>query len=290
MLPDIRQIEPPDFPPLLREIPDPPKELWVRGNTALLSNPITKFLTVVGSRTYTPYGKQALERLISGLAGYPIVIVSGLALGIDSLAHRAALTAGLPTIAVPGSGLNPDALYPRTNFSLAQAIIEQNGLLLSEYEPNQKAATWTFPKRNRIMAGLSHAVLVIEAKQKSGTLITARLATDYNRDVLTVPGSIFSEQSAGPHMLVRLGATPITSSEDILSALSIESKELGSDSVAREDLSEGECVVFEYLTTPLPRDELIRLLSLPTSEANALLSVMEIKGLVREELGVIRRQ
>lgn len=285
----LARLSPAEFPQLLHEIPDPPKTLWARGNVALLSNPITTYLTVVGSRACTSYGKQALEHIISGLAGYPITIVSGLALGIDALAHKAALAAGLSTIAVPGSGLDWSVLYPRTNAALARGIVEHGGLLLSEYEPEQEAAPWTFPQRNRIMAGLAHATLVVEAKRKSGTLITARLAADYNRDVFTVPGSIFSEQSAGPHMLLRLGATPTTSSEDLLDALNIKQKER-MDPLEREDLSEGERAVFLHIASPLSRDELIRLLALSASEASALLSVMEIKGLIIEELGVIRRR
>src|SRR5690606_16453534 len=129
--------------------------------------------------------------------------------GIDSVAHRAALESGIQTIAVPGSGLGPDALYPASHASLAHRIVESSGALVSPFPPRTKAAPWTFPTRNRLMAALSHAVLIVEATLQSGTLITAKHAVEFNRDVLAVPGPIFSPQSAGPHLFIRTGATPI---------------------------------------------------------------------------------
>src|SRR3989344_4788228 len=176
------------WPKELLEIPQPPETLYIRGK---LPAPEFVRLCVVGSRKYTPYGREACEKLIGELRGHPVCIVSGLALGIDRIAHEAALKAGLPTIAVPGSGLDIEVIYPKSNLGLAKDILKHGGCLLSELPPKEKATTWTFPQRNRIMAGLSRAVLIIEAEQKSGTLITSRLATEYNRDVLTVPGSIF---------------------------------------------------------------------------------------------------
>jgi len=219
---DIRQLAPHEFPKLLKEIPDTPEKLYLKGS---LPSDEYRFLCVVGSRSYTSYGKDVCEKLIGELAGYPIVIVSGLAIGIDAIAHKAALDSGLNTIAVPGSGLNRDVLYPKTNAGLAKSILESGGALLSEFEPEEEATPYNFPRRNRIMAGLSHAVLVIEAQQKSGTLITARLATDYNRDVLTVPHSIFSKTGEGPHMLIRTGAVPVTSPAHIPEALDIQPEE-----------------------------------------------------------------
>lgn len=271
-----------EFPPLLREIPDAPKQLYVRGT---LPDYKRKWLAVVGSRSITPYGRQAITHLIGGLAGYPITIISGLAYGADAEAHKAALDVGLPTVAVPGSGLDWDVLYPRAHVSLAREILAKGGALLSEFEPNFKATDYSFPQRNRIMAGLSHATLVIEAKEKSGSLITARLATEYNRDLLVVPGSIFSAESKGTHQFLRLGATPVTSPEDILQALGIAVAE---KSATRADLSDDESHVLEIIASPLPREELIKTLALPISEANILLSTMEIKGLIVEELGIVR--
>lgn len=275
-----------DFPPLLKEIPNVPKSLYIRGVVPDWSG---KFLTVVGSRKYTQYGKEALEYLIAGLRGYPITIVSGLALGIDSIAHRAALGAGLRTIAVPGSGLDPKVLYPSSHKALAEKIIESGGCLLSEFEPMFKATMWGFPQRNRILAGIAHATLIVEAEIKSGTLITSKFATDYNRDVFTIPGSIFSKNSDGPHMLLRLGATPIRSSEDILEAFGLatdETRKPKQDSLFAE-CSPEEKEVLKHLNEPIGKDDLIRLIDRPVSETNTVLAMLELKGLIKESLGQI---
>lgn len=286
MADELKLLSPQEFPPLLREISDPPKRLHLRGEMPSTDH---KWLAVVGSRAMTTYGKQACRHLIEGLRGYPVVIVSGLAYGVDAEAHKAALDAGLTTVAVPGSGLDWDVLYPRANVGLAREILKAGGALLSEFKPEQRATDYTFPQRNRIMAGLSHATLVIEAKEKSGSLITAKLVTEYNRDLLVVPGSIFSAESKGTHQFLRLGATAVTSPEDILVALGIAKRE-GPASWAelREDLSLDELRVFEIIHSPVPRDELIEALEIPITEANVLLSTMEIKGLIVEELGVVR--
>ncbi len=286
MAEDLTLLHPADFPPLLREINDPPKQLYVRGPLPSFGH---KWLAVVGSRAMTTYGKQACHHLIEGLRGYPIVIVSGLAYGVDAEAHRSALNAGLTTVAVPGSGLDWDVLYPKANVGLAREILKAGGALLSEFKPEQRATDYTFPQRNRIMAGLSHATLVVEAREKSGSLITAKLVTEYNRELLVVPGSIFSAESKGTHQFLRLGATAVTSPEDILIALGIAKRE-GPISLSelRDDLSEDELRVFQIIRTPVPRDALIEALELPISDANVLLSIMEIKGLIVEELGVVR--
>ncbi|MBP9749284.1 MAG: DNA-processing protein DprA [Candidatus Pacebacteria bacterium] len=269
------------IPALLREIPDAPQKLYIRGT---YPDTTYTFLSVVGSRTYTPYGKRVCELLIAGLRGYPIVIISGLALGIDGIAHHAALAAGLRTIAVPGSGLDDSVLYPATHRVLAQKILECGGALLSEFEPTWRPRPESFPQRNRIMAGLSHAVLVIEAEERSGTLITSRLATEYNRDVFAVPGPIESATSKGPHMLIRKGASLIAQSEDILEALGIEPRTEGQQQL-QFDLSPEERDITALLTTPLPRDELIRLSGKSTTEANMLLSSLELKGVIDERMG-----
>jgi len=278
-------LDPSHWPPLLREIPDPPQQLFYRG-TAPRWNEL-KFLAIVGSRKYSNYGKEACQTLVAGLAGHPVCIVSGLALGIDSIAHRAALAHGLPTIAVPGSGLNNAVLYPSSHRALADEIVRAGGMLLSEFEPTFRATTWSFPRRNRIMAGISHAILVIEAEQRSGTLITSKLATEYNRDVLAVPGSIFSKSSEGPHMLLRLGATPIGSATDILEALHIE------HDARRErdysDCSPEEMTLLKLVVNPLPREDIAEFIKKPVHELNALLSLLEIKGHIKENGGVIRR-
>jgi DNA processing protein len=274
-----------NIPYRLQEIPDKPEKIFLIGN---LPSPETKILCVVGSRKYTNYGKEVCEKLIEGLRGYDIVIVSGLALGIDSIAHRSALDVGLKTIAVPGSGLGDKVLYPSSNKNLAEKIIEKGGALISEFEMDFHATPWSFPQRNRIMAALSDAVLVIEAETKSGTLITSKFATEYNRDVLTVPGSIFSKTSEGPNMLIRLGATPIRSSEDILEALGFKIDEEPKNlELKYADCSAEEMKVIEILSTPLAKDELIREMRMPVSQANTIISIMEIKGLLKESMGEI---
>ncbi len=282
----IKILEGNEIPEMLREIPDAPEKLWLEGS---LPGPETKILCVVGSRKFTPYGKDACEKLISGLRGYDVVIVSGLALGIDAIAHKAALDAGLKTIAVPGSGLDRSVLYPSTNRQLAEKILESGGALVSEFEPKFRATPYSFPQRNRIMAGLSHAVLVIEAEIKSGTLITSKFATEYNRDVLTVPGSIFSRNSDGPNMLIRLGATPMRTSEDILEALGFKIDETPQNlELKYSDCSPEELLVIKILAEPMPKDELIRTMKMPTSKASTVLSIMEIKGLIKESMGEVR--
>ena len=283
----LRQLSSSEFPYLLNEISDPPDTLYVRG---ALPKKGTKILCVVGTRRHSPYGRDVCETLIKGLKGYDIAIVSGLALGMDAIAHESALSAGLTTIAVPGSGLDDSVLYPRTNRLLAHDIINKGGALLSEFEATFRATPYSFPQRNRIMAGMSHATLIIEAGEKSGTLITARLAMESNRDVLTVPSSIFSRLSYGPHMLIKNGATPVTSSKDILEALHIQEKEYDKETLKHSDkhLGEDEKKVLELLLHPMPRDELLHNLDLPIKDINILLSSMELKGLITEKFGELR--
>lgn len=280
---EIRLLPKEEWPELLKEINDQPKQLYIRG---ALPPEDYKWLCVVGSRKFTPYGKEACEMLIEGLRGQKVVIVSGLALGIDSVAHKKALEVGLKTIAVPGSGISSKVLYPSTHINLANKIVESGGCLLSEFDPDFKATPYSFPQRNRIMAGMSQAVLLIEAEEKSGTLITARLATEYNRDVLAVPGSIFSASSKGTNMFIKLGAYIISSVKDLKEALELK------DDVSIEnkfaDCSDDEKKILEILQTPLEKDELIRQSGMSPKEAQILLSTMEIKGMIKESYGEVR--
>ncbi|MCX6739256.1 MAG: DNA-processing protein DprA [Candidatus Parcubacteria bacterium] len=282
----IRELSKNEFPLPLLEIPQPPKKIFLAGE---FPPPNSIFLSVVGSRKHTNYGTDACEKIIEGLAGYPIVIVSGLALGIDALAHKSAMRAGLITMAVPGSGIDPHVIYPRTNYGLAEEIVKNGGCLLSEFEPTFRATTWSFPARNRIMAGLSRAVLIIEAEERSGTLITARLATEYNRDVFVVPNGIFSPGSRGSNQLLKQGAYPITSAEDILELFGLKKDNESFQERLPFDLSPEEQKIFELLAEPMPRDELIRASEISASDGNTLLSVMEIKGIITEKGGVFRR-
>jgi len=283
---DVYKLKPEQFPSQLLEIPQPPKTLFIRGK---LPDKNKICLAVVGSRRFTSYGKDICTKLIRGLKGYPIVIISGLALGIDSVAHKTALEVGLQTVAFPGSGLDNSVLHPRCNISLAQEIVNSGGCLISELEPNWKATLYSFPQRNRLMAGMSKAVLIIEAEEKSGTLITARMALDYNRDVLAVPGSAFSSNSNGTNWLIKQGATPVTNSEEILDALGFKiEKNKMSDKEKYADCSKDEMRIIALLTEPKERDDLVRESGMDIAQANALLSIMEIKELIKEELGEIR--
>lgn len=282
---DLKVLEKNKIPKDLREIPQPPKKLYLCGN---LPPEDLICLAVVGSRKCTTYGKDAVKKLISGLKGYPIAIVSGLAVGIDSFAHEVAIDAGLFSIAFPGSGISEKSLYPISNLFLAEKIITAGGCIISEFPPEMKAELYTFPMRNRLMAGISKAALIIEAQEKSGTLITARMALDYNKEVLAVPGPISSEYSKGTNRLIRQGATPITCSEDILEALGFKIDKESKQQSLFDDARPEEKSVLKLLTEPMERDELIREMKLPTNVANSLLSVMEIKGLIKEEMGEIR--
>ena len=284
----ICNVKPEEFPSLLQEIPQVPEQLNYRGT---LPSPDLKLLAVVGSRKYSTYGKQVVEHLISGLTGYNVGIVSGLALGIDSLAHESALRHDLYTVAVPGSGIDDTVIYPASHKGLAQKILKANGGLLSEFEPTFTATKWSFTQRNRIMAGMSHATLIIEATEKSGTLITARLATDYNRELLVVPGNIFSTNSAGGHQFLKLGATPVTIATDILYILGID-PELRQQNVQyiadTINLLPEEASILKALSEPTDKDTLIRTSGIETNRANALLMKMEIKGLIASEQGQYR--
>ncbi|OGI87713.1 DNA protecting protein DprA [Candidatus Nomurabacteria bacterium RIFCSPLOWO2_01_FULL_33_24] len=284
----IRKLKKDEFPKALNQIPQPPEQLFIKGE---LPPQEAIFLTVVGSRRFTSYGQDVCNKVLGGLKGQPIVIVSGLAIGMDTLAHKKALEIGLKTIAFPGSGLDNKVLHPSSNNKLADDIVRYGGCLISEFDPEMPAGPWTFPKRNRLMAGLSKAVLVIEAGERSGTLITARLATEYNRDVLVVPGSIFSSNSKGTNWLLKQGATPITSSEDLLEALGFNIQQ-SLEFIKEEEIkkcSAQEKEILELLNNPVSRDELVRILKIPVSEVNSILSIMEIKGLIKESLGLLRR-
>lgn len=284
----LQQLPVSDFPPLLHEIPEPPEQLNFRGVLPPADLPL---ITVVGARKYTTYGEQVVEHLIRGLSEYEIGIVSGLALGIDSLAHKAALQHGLYTLAIPGSGLNKDILYPRSHVRLAQQILEADGGLLSEFDPSFRATKWSFIKRNRLMAGISRLTIIIEATERSGTLTTARMCVDYNRELGVVPGNIFSQNSRGPHLFLQLGATPITSAADIIDLLSLSrtaAESTDSSTPPRPDLTTTEQTILAALTEPLDSDNLIRTTGLTAETVNITLTQMELAGHIIETNGTYR--
>ncbi len=273
----------------LLEIPDCPKEIYIQGK--LFKREDFKFLTIIGSRNHSQYAKEALEKIISELSGYNIIIISGLALGIDTWAHKLALKYNLKTIAVPGSGISTESLYPKSNFSLAQDILNNEGVLLSEFEPNFKATPWSFPQRNRVMAGLADLVLVVEAGEKSGTIITAKLALDYNREVAVIPNSIFSNFSAGSNKLLKTGAQPIFSGKDILELLNLEFSDSPQQmEIDFSDLSEKEILILKFLQEPKSKKEIQEKTEMSISELNTLLSILEIKNLIIERMGKFRKR
>lgn len=281
----IRQLTRSEFPELLKEIPDKPSALYIRGE---LPPRDFKLLCVVGSRATTQYGRRMCQSLISGLSRSPIAIVSGMALGIDSEAHKAALDVGLPTIAVLPSSCDDASMYPSTNKALAARILARGGALISESAGPYKAMLHDFAKRNRIGAGMSHVTLIIEAGEKSGTLITARLALDYNREVLAVPHELGRETGAGVNRLIREGATLVRTSEDILEALGLAS-EKPEQAKLPTDLTETETKVLSTLTEALVKDEIIEYAEISAQEANVALSSLLIRGLIVERLGKIQR-
>jgi DNA processing protein len=273
----------PDYPPLLSAIPDPPIALSVRGE---LLREDALALAVVGSRRATPYGRDTARRLARDLASFGLTIVSGLARGIDAAGHEGALAAGGRTIAVLGSGL--DDLYPREHGKLADRIAER-GAILSELDLDEPPLAQNFPRRNRIITGLALGTLVVEAAAKSGSLISARLALDQDREVFAVPGPVDSPGSEGVHALLRDGARLVTRAEDVLEELRDEVREAlrHRAPAAREPMVEAldteERSLIQLLKArhdALDLDSILDALPLPVDRALAALSRLEVKDLV----------
>jgi DNA processing protein len=281
------------YPECLREIFDPPFLLYARGDINLLHQP---GVALVGTRNASLYGLRMAERLADDLAGRGLVIISGLARGIDTAAHRGALKSG-STVAVFGSSL--DWIYPRQNRSLAEKITSQ-GLILSEYPFQTHPARFHFPLRNRIIAGLSLACIVVEAAQRSGSLITARLALDQNREVMAVPGNVTSEVSQGTNWLIRSGAKLVQTWEDVVeelpepwrSELMMDEKDHQKKSLP--SLTPEEEIIYKKLSfdNPCHVDELIEETNRSTSELLAIMLNLELKGYVQPLAGkyFIRRE
>jgi DNA processing protein len=270
------------FPKNLTEINACPFSLFARGNLEILKQ---KQLAVIGSRRPTYYGKQIIEKILPEICSSGLIITSGMAMGVDSLAHRQALDNEKPTIAVLGSGLGENVLRKAFNYRLGQEIISKNGLLVSEYPPDYQANKFTFPARNRIISGLSLGVLVIEAAEKSGTLITANYALDQNREIMAVPGNIFSQQSLGTNKLIKQGAELITSANDVFKVLDwkISSNQKSNQETEKIELQdEIEKVIYNKLSfDPQSLDQLVLKTKLDISSISVKLSIMEIKGLVK---------
>lgn len=264
------------YPKLLKEAHDHPVVLYIKGNFEALKVPS---IAVVGSRKFTHYGQKIAYQLSKALSQAGLGIVSGLALGIDAVAHKAALDATGVTIGVLGCGL--DKIYPASNLMLGKEILEKGGAIVSEFSPGTPPLKYNFPARNRIIAGLSLGTLVIEAAEQSGALITAYQALEYNREVFAVPGNIDSLTSAGTNMLIQKGAKLISKPEDILEELNIEAKNI--EQKNREILpeNENEKILLEVLSVGEKSvDEIVQDSKLNIVSINTTLTMMEMKGMV----------
>ncbi|RME56031.1 MAG: DNA-protecting protein DprA [Caldilineae bacterium] len=273
--------EDPDYPANLRQLPGAPPVLYARGQL-LPEDELA--VAVVGTRQASAYGREVAHTLATELAHNQVTVVSGLALGVDTVAHQAALDAGGRTLAVLGSGV--DQIYPARNRKLATQILE-TGAILSEYPLGTKPEASNFPPRNRIISGLSLAVVVVEAGERSGALITARFAAEQGRDVFAVPGSILHPSSAGCNALLQEGAIPLVSISDVLDQLHIARTAVQHQARQVLPADPMEALLLEHLTRePRHVDEIVRDASMPPAQVNSLLAMMELKGLVRQVGGM----
>ena len=251
-----------NYPPLLAQISDPPKCIWTRGDIHALSRTC---VAVIGARAASREGLIAAAEIAGDLARAGVVVIAGLARGVDSAAHHAALQAGGLTVAVLGTGI--DRVYPAENAGLSERIAER-GLLITEFPPGAAPEDWHFPRRNRIISGLSQAVVVVEAREKSGSLITARLAADQGRDVMAVPGSVIGGRNKGANALLRDGAKLVESAVDILQELGIADSSLALRTAGRQDAE-----VIEFTVDNVEKE-----LQIPPGEALARLLEWELTG------------
>ena len=280
MLPDNIQfisIDDARYPPLLRQISDPPKGLYVRGNLQDLP-----CISIVGTRRSTSYGRRATQEIVRDLVASGLGIVSGLALGIDGEAHKATLEANGYTIAILGTGIDEATIYPREHLKLAHQILESGGALVSEVPLGSPSFKHAFPRRNRLIAGWTPATVVIEANESSGSLITAKLALEDNREVLAVPGSIWSEVSMGCNKLLSLGAKACTGSQDILDSIKLDRPELVSQVRASMPLTSQESHILALISGHIHIDDLATQANLDSATTSAHLSLLEMKGYVAQ--------
>ncbi|MDD3711750.1 MAG: DNA-processing protein DprA [Patescibacteria group bacterium] len=271
----------PDYPFLLKNIYSPPPLLYYRGN---LDIDWKASLSVVGSRRFTYYGEKIVKNLLPGLARAGIAIVSGLAIGIDSLVHLDVVNNGGRTIAVLGSGLDYLSVYPRSNRELFEKIISSDGLVLSEFPPGTDPVSFNFPQRNRIIAGLSRATLVVEAGKKSGSLITARYALDEGREVFSVPGSIYDDNFLGSNNLIKNGASVVLELNDIFDFFNVlplfEGKPVKQAYIGENDLEKAILSLLELGKHHI--DEIFEALPYNISEISSTLVILEMRGFVKD--------
>jgi DNA processing protein len=267
------------YPKLLKEIYNPPPLIYYRGQ---LTENEEFNLAVVGSRKYSSYGQMTVERIVENLAQSNLTIVSGLALGIDALAHNTALKAQGRTIAVLGSGLDKQNIYPSSNRYLADKIIACGGAIISEFPIGTPPLKHHFPQRNRIISGLSLGTLIIEAGEKSGALITAQFALEQNREIFAVPGSIYSPTSVGTNELIKNGAKAVTGAADIMEALDLAQVSACIDNrKIIPETPEEEIILCHLTKEPQHINDLIKLSKLDTNVINSTLTIMEMKGMVK---------
>ena len=265
------------YPECLKEISDPPEKLYYKGNLELLKS--ERMIAVVGTRNPSSYGKLCCEYMIKKMSKANITIVSGFAKGIDSIAHKTSLLTGTKTIAVIASGL--DIVYPASNLSLYKEI-EEKGLILAEYEAGTKPFKGNFPQRNRIIAALSKGVIVVESKDRGGSLITADLALEYNRDVYAIPGDIFSEYSKGCNNLIRdAKAKSLSNIKELLEDYNWESKE----EVNHLNLSKNQKLILDSLSSEKNLDRILEETKIEETEILSELITLEIMGLIKSIAG-----
>lgn len=266
-----------EYPTLLKQCADAPFALFVRGT--LPSGPT---MAVVGSRKVSTYGDHVTKEVTTALANAGIVIVSGLALGVDGIAHQATLDAGGKTIAVLGGGINRSHVQPSTHSALAEAIIASGGALVSEYPPGTQPSTYTFPARNRIVAGMSKGVLVTEAREGSGALITADKASEYNRAIFAIPHPLTNDNGKGTNLLIKSGATLVTEAHDILDSLHITTKTAHKQKELVNLSPTEQTIIAAIASEPVHIDELTKTLPLDGSDIASTLVMMELSGYVKD--------
>ncbi|MBI2463259.1 MAG: DNA-protecting protein DprA [Candidatus Spechtbacteria bacterium] len=270
------------YPALLKEIHDPPSPLYIRGD--ITTTQTIPFVAIVGTRKCTSYGKQVTMNLVRDLTRAGVGIASGMALGIDTVAHQTALEENGKTIAVLGSGIDDASIYPRANMRLAKNILENGGAIVSEYEPASPTYPSNFPARNRIIAGLARMTVVIEAPYESGALITARFALEQNRDVGAVPGPLYTKQSEGTNDFIAKGAVCVRSASDILQALGIENAHAGTKQQPIFSSPEEERVykTLQDTGTPLSIDKIIELTTLLPSQVVSCINSLKLANNVKD--------
>ncbi len=275
---DIKEIRIDDenYPQSLKKIPDAPKVLYYRGN--FIRNEESCF-GIVGTRRASPYGQQATLQIAGELSDNGLTIISGMAPGIDTFAHKICVEKNKRTIAVLGTGLDEKSIYPQQNLALSRKIIETGGCLISELPPGTHGSIFSFPKRNRIISGLSLGILVVEAKEKSGSLITAEYARKQNKKLFAVPGQIFSSNSKGPNKLIKNGAKLVENADDILKELNLAPIKQQKELIA--DNNEEKLILNALTQEALYIDKIIEKTKLNASMVATTLALMEISGKIQ---------